>query len=198
TRSQRRQLVARPLRRPRGLRRRRSEGRGRPVLGLQGQLAPGAHPLDGGRDPLGRALRGLQLARRGLVPARGRGLARRRAAGSLHHPLRRPAGERPGPPLLRGREATLEPLASVAVGRPVKGPFAYLVPPELEGRLQRGQRLLVPFGRGRALGFYLGPGRAPEGGGALKPVSALLGRRPPCPTTCWRWSSSRPATTATR
>jgi primosomal protein N' (replication factor Y) len=60
----------------------------------------------------------------------------------------------------------------------VKGPFTYLVPPELEGRLQRGQRLLVPFGRGRALGFYLGPGRAPEGGGALKPVSALLEEPP--------------------
>ena len=67
----------------------------------------------------------------------------------------------------------VEPLASVAVGRPVKGPFTYLVPPELEGRLRRGQRVLVPFGRGRALGFYLGPGRAPEGGGVLKPVSAL-------------------------
>src|SRR5215831_11644851 len=72
-------------------------------------------------------------------------------------------------------------LASVAVGRPVKGPFTYLVPPELEGRLQRGQRVLVPFGRGRALGFYLGPGRAPEGGGVLKPVSALLEDTPALP-----------------
>jgi len=75
----------------------------------------------------------------------------------------------------------VEPLASVAVGRPVKGPFTYLVPPELEGRLQRGQRVLVPFGRGRALGFYLGPGRAPEGGGLLKSVSALLEDTPALP-----------------
>jgi primosomal protein N' (replication factor Y) (superfamily II helicase) len=75
----------------------------------------------------------------------------------------------------------VEPLASVAVGRPVKGPFTYLVPPELEGRLQRGQRVLVPFGRGRALGFYLGPGRAPQGGGVLKPVSALLEDTPALP-----------------
>ncbi|HET6980562.1 MAG TPA: primosomal protein N', partial [Myxococcaceae bacterium] len=75
----------------------------------------------------------------------------------------------------------MEQLASVAVGRPVKGPFTYLVPPELEGRLQRGQRLLVPFGRGRALGFYLGPGQAPDGDAALKPVSALLEDTPALP-----------------
>jgi primosomal protein N' (replication factor Y) (superfamily II helicase) len=75
----------------------------------------------------------------------------------------------------------VEELASVAVGRPVKGPFTYLVPPELEGRLRRGQRILVPFGRGRALGFYLGPGRPPEGGGTLKPVSALLEDVPALP-----------------
>ena len=73
-------------------------------------------------------------------------------------------------------------LASVAVGRPVRGPFTYLVPPELQGRLQRGQRLLVPFGRGRALGFYLGPAAAPpEGGGSLKPVSAVLEDTPALP-----------------
>ena len=73
-------------------------------------------------------------------------------------------------------------LASVAVGRPVRGAFTYLVPSELEGRLQRGQRLLVPFGRGRALGFYLGPAAAPpEGSGPLKPVSAVLEETPALP-----------------
>src|SRR6516225_12339904 len=76
----------------------------------------------------------------------------------------------------------MEQLASVAVGRPVRGAFTYLVPSELEGRLQRGQRLLVPFGRGRALGFYLGPAAAPpEGSGALKPVSAVLEETPALP-----------------
>ncbi|RPH72860.1 MAG: primosomal protein N', partial [Myxococcaceae bacterium] len=116
-----------------------------------------------------------------MVPPRGRGLPQRRATGPLHHPLRRPAGKRPGPPLLRPEGGLVELLASVAVGRPVKGPFTYLVPPELEGRLRRGQRILVPFGRGRALGFYLGPGRPPEGGGTLKPVSALLEDSPALP-----------------
>jgi primosomal protein N' (replication factor Y) len=72
-------------------------------------------------------------------------------------------------------------LASVAVGRPVRGAFTYLVPPELQGRLVRGQRLLVPFGRGRALGFYLGPGLAPPGGGLLKPVHSALEETPAIP-----------------
>ena len=54
--------------------------------------------------------------------------------------------------------------ASVAVGRPVAGPFTYLVPVELEGRLVPGQRVLVPFGRGQALGFYLGPAAPPAAG----------------------------------
>ncbi|MGZ6132826.1 MAG: replication restart helicase PriA [Myxococcaceae bacterium] len=75
----------------------------------------------------------------------------------------------------------MEQLASVAVGRPVKGPFTYVVPPELEGRLRRGQRVLVPFGRGRALGFYLGPGQPPDGGAVLRPVSALLEDTPALP-----------------
>jgi len=75
----------------------------------------------------------------------------------------------------------MEQLASVAVGRPVKGPFTYLVPAEMEGRLRRGHRVLVPFGRGRALGFYLGPGQAPEGGGPMKPLSAVLEEAPALP-----------------
>src|SRR5262249_30132522 len=144
-------------------------------------LAPGPDPLHRRRHPLGRSVRGLQLAGRRLVPPRGRGLARRRATGPLHHSLRRPAGQRPGPAVLNLGSPVVEPLASGPAGRPVRGPFPYLVPPELEGRLQRGQRVLVPFGRGRALGFYLGPGRAPEGGGPLKPVSALLEDTPALP-----------------
>ncbi|MFZ5470241.1 MAG: replication restart helicase PriA [Myxococcota bacterium] len=52
---------------------------------------------------------------------------------------------------------TASSLASVAVGRPVRGEFTYLVPESLEGKLAVGQRVLVPFGRGTALAFYLGP-----------------------------------------
>jgi primosomal protein N' (replication factor Y) len=84
--------------------------------------------------------------------------------------------ERAQPPLRVESE-----LASVAVGRPVRGAFTYLVPPPLQGRLVRGQRLLVPFGRGRALGFYLGSGVAPPEGGILRPVHAALEETPALP-----------------
>ena len=53
-------------------------------------------------------------------------------------------------------------LASIAVGRPVRGLFTYRVPDSLPAPLQIGQRVLVPFGRGQALGFYLGVAEAPE------------------------------------
>src|SRR5205823_9865617 len=51
----------------------------------------------------------------------------------------------------------LSSFAQVAVGRPVRGEFTYQVPEDLAGLLSPGQRVLVPFGRGRALAFYLGP-----------------------------------------
>ncbi|MBL9039635.1 MAG: primosomal protein N', partial [Archangium sp.] len=51
--------------------------------------------------------------------------------------------------------------ASVAVGRPVRGEFTYRVPDALVVKLQPGVRLKVPFGRGTALGFYLGPAAPP-------------------------------------
>jgi len=75
--------------------------------------------------------------------------------------------------------------ASVAVGRPVAGPFTYLVPAELEGRLVPGQRVLVPFGRGQALGFYLGPA-APPAAAVLKPIGRLLESEPALPEDVFR------------
>ncbi len=55
-------------------------------------------------------------------------------------------------------------LVEVAVARPVRGLFTYLVSPEKLAQLQPGARLAVPFSKGRALGFYLGPAtKAPEG-----------------------------------
>ena len=70
--------------------------------------------------------------------------------------------------------------ASVAVGRPVAGPFTYLVPAELEGRLLPGQRVLVPFGRSQALGFYLGPAEPPAAA-TLRPIARLLEVDPALP-----------------
>ena len=57
----------------------------------------------------------------------------------------------------------MEQLASVAVGRPVKGPFTYLVPPELAGTASaRPAGARSRSAVGRALGFYLGPGELAE------------------------------------
>lgn len=72
-------------------------------------------------------------------------------------------------------------LASVAVGRPVRGEFTYLVPEGLRGQLLPGQRLLVPFGRGAAMGFYLGPAVPPPGAPTLKPIQKVLDGTPALP-----------------
>jgi len=73
-------------------------------------------------------------------------------------------------------------LASVAVGRPVRGEFTYVVPEALSGRLAPGQRVLVPFGRGTALGFFLGPASPPaEEGVKLKPIQRVLEESPSLP-----------------
>jgi primosomal protein N' (replication factor Y) len=53
------------------------------------------------------------------------------------------------------------PFASVAVGRPLRGEFTYLVPAQLRGKLKPGQRIRVPFGRSSTLGFYLSDAVAP-------------------------------------
>ena len=49
-----------------------------------------------------------------------------------------------------------ESIAEVAVAGPLRRTFIYRVPESI-GELQPGQRLLVPFGRGRKTGYYLGP-----------------------------------------
>ncbi|NTX04922.1 MULTISPECIES: primosomal protein N' [unclassified Myxococcus] len=73
-------------------------------------------------------------------------------------------------------------LASVAVARPVRGEFTYSVPEALTGQLAPGQRVLVPFGRGTALGFYLGPANKPLGEKVrLKPIQRVLEDSPSLP-----------------
>ncbi|WP_426732959.1 replication restart helicase PriA [Myxococcus faecalis] len=73
-------------------------------------------------------------------------------------------------------------LASVAVARPVRGEFTYSVPEALLGNLAPGQRVLVPFGRGTALGFYLGPSTVTLGEKVrLKPIQRVLEDSPSLP-----------------
>ncbi len=77
------------------------------------------------------------------------------------------------------------PCALVAVGRPVAGPFTYALPQGQEAPKFPGQRLLVPFGRGRALGFYLGRAEPPAGA-VLKPISQVLEAEPALPPDVFR------------
>ena len=74
-------------------------------------------------------------------------------------------------------------LASVAVGRPVRGEFTYVIPEALSGRLSPGQRILVPFGRSMTLGFFLGPATPPAEGASvkLKPILKVLEESPSLP-----------------
>src|SRR6266852_9605 len=73
-------------------------------------------------------------------------------------------------------------LASVAIGRPVRGEFTYLVPEYLEGKLWPGQRVRVPFGRTAALGFYLGPAESQiEPSVRLKAIERELEAEPALP-----------------
>jgi len=67
--------------------------------------------------------------------------------------------------------------ASVAVPRPVRRLFTYLVPPALEPRCRPGVRVLVPFGRRRLTGYLvalLPPGPGEQGGIPLKPIDRVL------------------------
>lgn len=68
-------------------------------------------------------------------------------------------------------------LIRVAVGRPVDGPFTYRLPPQMGQALEPGRRLAVPFGRGRAVGFALGPDQGPPPKG-LRDIAAVLDEGP--------------------
>ncbi len=72
-------------------------------------------------------------------------------------------------------------LASVAVPRPVRRLFTYVVPSELAPRCRRGVRVVVPFGRRTLTGYLLEilePGRAPEIDAPLKPIASVLDPEP--------------------
>ncbi|MFN7133109.1 MAG: primosomal protein N', partial [Myxococcales bacterium] len=68
--------------------------------------------------------------------------------------------------------------ARIAVGRPVRGDFTYVVPPALQPGLLPGRRVVVPFGRARAVGFYLGEASSPPPEGKARDVLQLLDEGP--------------------
>ncbi len=89
--------------------------------------------------------------------------------------------------------------AHVVVDVPARsreGHFDYIVPPELEGRVELGSQVLVPFGRRSVHGFVVGMSESPAADTSreLKPIQATLGqgvRVPPDLLELAKWMSRR-------
>jgi primosomal protein N' (replication factor Y) len=64
-------------------------------------------------------------------------------------------------------------LIAVAITGPMRRSFTYDLPDDI-GPLGKGQRLLVPFGKGRKLGYYLGPAEPPPSHITIKQVLKKL------------------------
>ena len=85
--------------------------------------------------------------------------------------------------------------ADVLLPGPIQGSFTYIVPPALDGRVDMGRRVIVPFGRKK---FYTGivtglSPRAPEGGYDVKEISMLLDEAPVVrhpQLKFWEWVAS--------
>ncbi|MFQ5457905.1 MAG: hypothetical protein ACE5FC_05580, partial [Myxococcota bacterium] len=88
-------------------------------------------------------------------------------------------------------------LIDVGVFAPVPGSFTYLLPASLAPRALPGSRLLVPFGRRRLTGIFLGTASAPAPAGgkdlALREVLDVLDddrpALPPRLLDLLRWTS---------
>lgn len=90
-----------------------------------------------------------------------------------HSSSARTSGNSPGP-----MNSPPGGLVSLAVAAPVAGYFTYLVPERLRGRLQCGQLVEVPFGRGRRRALVVQFVERAPAGLQLKPVARLLEQRP--------------------
>lgn len=67
--------------------------------------------------------------------------------------------------------------AQVVLGVPVDKPFTYIIPPDLEKGIKIGQRVEVPFGRRKAIGYVVAFIAKPAWK-ELKPISNILGEAP--------------------
>ena len=70
--------------------------------------------------------------------------------------------------------------AQVVFNRPLDTAFHYLIPDDLRGMLNPGQRVKAPFGRGGRpiVGFCVGVGPVPDTGRKLKSIDSVLDREP--------------------
>ena len=67
--------------------------------------------------------------------------------------------------------------AKVAVGLPVSGPFDYIVPDSLAGKIAVGSRVWVSFGTRRIVGYLVGLSKKSEIKN-LKPILELIDEYP--------------------
>ena len=88
------------------------------------------------------------------------------------------------------QSATPTGFVEVAVPVPLRRLFTYAVPPALQGALERGCRVAVPFGPRKLAGIVVGPAEAPAPGTRIKPVAGPLLLTPGCPRA---YSLSRPS-----
>lgn len=65
------------------------------------------------------------------------------------------------------------PIAQIVVGLPVDGPFDYLIPDQLQGRVVIGQRVVVSFAHTKRVGFVVGL-LAESAIKTLKPIDGIL------------------------
>jgi primosomal protein N' (replication factor Y) len=85
--------------------------------------------------------------------------------------------------------------AQVVFNRPLEQSFDYLIPDSFRGRLEAGQRVRAPFGRGDhlAVGYCVGVGR-PRHADGLKTLHSLIDERPllsPHMLELTRWIAGR-------
>jgi primosomal protein N' (replication factor Y) len=66
---------------------------------------------------------------------------------------------------------------SVAVPLPVFGTYTYAVPESLQPMIEKGKRVLVPFGNRKLSGYVMGPGDPSEVAG-IKPIDDILDPKP--------------------
>lgn len=71
-------------------------------------------------------------------------------------------------------------MASVVVNRPLQAAYSYLLPEDLRGEVEPGQRVRVPFGKGNRLltGYCVEVGPVGEGRSRLKWVHSVVDREP--------------------
>ena len=88
-------------------------------------------------------------------------------------------------------------VACVTLEIALRKEFDYLIPPELEGRVEVGTRVKVPFGRRQVLGCVTGMAEQSEHE-TLKPITKIIGAQSLVTPGCWNWPGGLPNIIAVR